>query len=73
MSDTEKTTAEETDATAVESFGDNNDYQLADDDTFSVHPTVEGVAVYGKQKDAPWNLSWSGAIVTSRIFKVRAC
>lgn len=76
-----KTTGDDskTVTTSIESFGD--EYLLAGDDdpqenmasmsadTISMAP--EGIAVYGKDNNcAPWNVSWSGKIVTSRIFKV---
>lgn len=66
------------------SFGDDN-YAILDDDddenletlstadTFSLAGSAsEGVSVYfEKESCTPWNLSWSGRIVNSRIFKVR--
>lgn len=80
MSKTVKTTADETDVTAVESFsgedyvltGEDLDFPLGSlksADTFSVSATPEGIEVYGKEQKAPWSLAWSGVVVTSRLFK----
>lgn len=61
--------------TAAETISDEymlaEDYDVVPADTFSLDThNFEDIAVYGKEGCAPWNLSWSGKIVTSRIFKV---
>jgi hypothetical protein len=51
---------------------DENLETLSNADTFSIGGSAsEVVSVYlGKESCTPWNISWSGMIVTSRIFKV---
>jgi len=67
-------TSDESETSATISIG-GDEYILADDDrefissadTFSAN---EGISVYGKDGCEPWNVYWSGRIVSSRIFKV---